>query len=344
MLKSVKIREINTEPLCCEPILRRTPNGELICVVQSGGNCEPAPENRVYVFHSRDDGETWFGGESIYPEDGQAVYCTEVSVLGNEITAYLTIHSGHFLDWKCLMMKSFDSGYNWHNGGTPPHLPEYTFIRGTIVTSDNRIIIPYHNYPVTREAHDRALASDAEVKGVWLTNPDYCESGVLISDDQGMHYERYSACRMPIGNNGWIWSEPTIVELSDGRISMLMRKCGSGWLWRCDSTDGGKSWGEVINTGIPNPSNKPKLLKLDNGRIALIHTPNNEGMENGHWGRRFPLALWISDDNMETWTDKNVLTDFPGSYSYSDGFYEDGHIRFTIEHNRHTVLYFDVEV
>ena len=51
---------------------------------------------------------------------------------------------------------------------------------------------------------------------------------------------------------------------------------------------------------------------------------------------------WISDDDMKTWGEKIRLTDFPGEYSYTDGFYEDGHLRFVIEHNRHTVLYFDV--
>lgn len=63
------------------------------------------------------------------------------------------------------------------------------------------------------------------------------------------------------------------------------------------------------------------------------------GMQN-----RYPLALWISNDDMRSFKDRRVVTDFPGRYCYPDGFYEDGHILFTIEINRHEILFFDCEV
>lgn len=339
-VKNISIHQIHTNSLSCEPLVKRVANGELLCVCQCDGTREPAPENRVYAFHSKDNGETWSAGENIYPEDGQAVYCTELTVSGDEITAYLTVHSGRFLDWKCYMMKSWDNGYSWRNCGNPPFFPEYTFIRPTLITKDNRTLIPYQTYPVTRQEHDRILAEETDKAIFSNTKTPYCESGVLISHDGGKTCEKYTACRMDM-SDGWIWSEPTIAELSDGSIAMLMRKCRSGWLYRCDSRDGGKTWGEYYQTDIPNPSNKPRLIPIDHGRIALLHTPNNIGGTNG-WAPRFPLQLWISEDDMKTWKEKITLTDFPGNYSYSDGFYEDGHIRFVIEHNRHTILYFDI--
>ena len=81
-------------------------------------------------------------------------------------------------------------------------------------------------------------------------------------------------------------------------------------------------------------------------KIALLNTPNAYKMRKTEWSIdcRTPLALWLSSDDMKTWESKMVLTDFPGTYSYCDGFYEDGHIRFTVEHNRHTILFFDVEL
>ena len=335
MVKNIKIRQVCSEALACEPLLERTANGELLCVTQCGGVREPDPENRVYVYHSKDDGETWSKPESIYPEDGQAVYATELMVEGEEITTFLTVHSGLFLDWKCFMMKSFDNGYTWKNYGTPPYFPEYTFIRGLYRTRDGRFLLPYQNYPVTREAHDRTLKEHKEW-GVFGTRPDYCESGVLESYDRGVTYIKHMACRLDMTPE-YVWSEPTLAELSDGSIAMLMRKDGSGVLYRCDSSDGGRTWGEAYQTDIPNPSNKPRLIPLEDGRFALLHTPCERG-------KRYPLALWISDDDLKSWCYKTVVTEFPGSYSYTDGFYEDGHIRFVIEHNRHTVLYFDVEL
>ena len=341
MFEKITIKQIDTRSLACEPILRRVENGELLCICQCDGPTEPHIKNRVYVYHSNDNGESWSEGVKIYPEDGQAVYCTEVSVEGAEITAYLTVHSGRFLDWKCLMMKSFDSGYTWKNCGTPPHFPEYTFIRGRINKSNGDIVIPYQYYPVTREEHDRVLA-DPQItdKFVARTNTEYCESGVLLSSDGGKSYERYVASRMDMTDE-WIWSEPTVVELSNGDLVMLMRKNGTGRLWSTRSSDGGKSWSETVMTDIPNPSNKPKLIKAGN-LIALINTPNEKLAKKKK--TRNPLAIWISDDDMKSWKYKKVLSDFPGAYCYADGIYEDGHIRFTIEHNRHTILFFDVEL
>jgi len=267
------------------------------------------------------------------------VYCTELTVDGDEITAYLTVHSGRFLDWKCFMMKSFDNGYTWKNFGSPPHFPEYTFIRTPIKASNGAILLPYQTYPVTKEGHDRVLLEE-EDKNIWCAGVPYCESGFLRSLDGGKHYKRHTACQMDM-SKGWIWSEPTLAELSDGTIVMLLRRYensieGGGFLYRCDSKDFGVTWSDVYQTDIPNPSNKPRLFQLDKGRIALIHTPNPE--------KRYPLQLWISDDDMKTWGSKTTLADFPGSYSYADGFYEDGHIKFVIEHNRHTILFFDVTI
>ena len=48
--------------------------------------------------------------------------------------------------------------------------------------------------------------------------------------------------------------------------------------------------------------------------------------------------------DMKSWKEKVRFTDFPGAFNYTDGFYEDGHIYFTVEHNRHTIIFFDVEM
>ena len=55
------IKLVQRELLSCEAIVRRAPNGELLLVCQCGDVTEPAPLNRVYVWHSRDDGENWSG-------------------------------------------------------------------------------------------------------------------------------------------------------------------------------------------------------------------------------------------------------------------------------------------
>ncbi|OJU15883.1 MAG: hypothetical protein BGN88_13440 [Clostridiales bacterium 43-6] len=315
------------------------PNNELICICQCGGTSEPAPENRVYVFHSTDNGEHWTEPVSIYPENGKAVYCTEVFVLNNVIHAFLTTHSGHFLDWECILMISRDNGYTWENSGPPPHFPSFTFIRGMITLKNSNILIPYQFYPVIKEANDRVFKEKGAEGRVEHCNVPYVENGVLISSDSGNSYDRFPAVRFDMED--WIWSEPTIAELSNGTVTMLLRKCGSGYLWRSNSTDGGKTWSEAVKTDIPNPTNKPKLIAIPDGRIALIHTPNNKGIETARYVHRYPLQIWISDDNMNTFRYQKTMTEDPGNYSYADGFYENGHILFTIEKNRKEILFID---
>lgn len=100
------IKLVQRELLSCEAIVRRAPNGELLLVCQCGDVTEPAPLNRVYVWHSRDDGENWSGRKLLVPEDGRAVYQTEVSVIGEEIRVYVTFHDGRFAKRTCRLHQS----------------------------------------------------------------------------------------------------------------------------------------------------------------------------------------------------------------------------------------------
>ncbi len=348
-MSELRMRMIHYDTLSCEPILRRMPSGELLCVFQGGGLYEPALENRVYAIRSADNGETWTMPESLYPETGEAVYITEVSVIDGVVRAYLTTHSGRFLNMRCVVMESRDSGHSWTNAGEPPHFPTFCFLRSTIETRDGGILIAYQNFPVSPEENARLVIASHNIddplkqRGIWDAQVDYVDAGVLRSDDRGAHYERFAGPSVAIKGEtgiGWAWLEPTVAELEDGTLMMLIRIDRSGKLWRSDSADGGRTWSALVATDIPNPSNKPKLISLPDGRIALIHTPAvGRGLHV-----RTPLALWISDDGGRTWNDKRVIADFPGFYCYPDGFYEDGHIYFTIEYNRKDVLFVDVTI
>ena len=339
MVKSTRIRMIhNKREMTLEPFVRRTANGELLVVFTSDGPEEPHPLNRVYFCHSNDNGDTWTPKEKLCPEEGVATTVTEVTVLGQEITAYISTHTGRHLGWKCYMYKSFDNGYTWQNYGTPPFFPEYTYIRSALQKKNGDILTPFQHYPVTRQMYDALLADDTiEDKLIDKLPVPYCHTGVLLSTDGNKTFEKYTALKMPINEqNGWIWSEPTLAELSDGRIAMLVRK-NDGYLGYTESCDGGKTWCEMRQTNILNPSNKPRLIPLDKGRIALLNTPNNKRT-------RFPLELWISEDDMQSWVYQKPVTDFPGFYPYSDGFYENGHLYCVVDYKRIAVLFFDIEL
>lgn len=344
-----RIRLVHCDTLSCEPIARRMPDGDLLCVSQCGDVTEPAPGNRVYAFRSRDQGETWQRTGSVYPETGEAVYMTEVMVLDGVVSAFLEVHSGRFLNMRCVVMRSQDSGRTWVNAGPPPFFPTYCFVRSMLPLANGEIAIPCQYFPVSEAENARLVIANHNItdvrhqRAVWDANIDHVGNDVIISADRGTTFQRHAGPRIPIkgsSGRGWAWTEPTLAQLADGMIVMLLRVDGSGCLWRSESRDGGRTWTAAVRTDIPNPGNKPKLIPLPDGRIALIHTPN----ATPGFGNRYPLSLWISDDDMATFGDRRVVTDFPGRYCYPDGFYEAGHILFTIEINRHEILFVDCKV
>ena len=346
---NTRIRLIHRDTLSCEPILRRMPDGNLLCVSQCGDVFEPAPGNRVYAFLSQDNGESWRRIGSVYPETGEAVYVTEVMVLDGVVSAFLQVHNGRFLNMRCVVMQSRDSGRTWTHAGAPPYFPTFCFVRSMVPLANGEIILPCQYFPVSEEENARLVIASHNItkvvqqRGVWDAAVDHVGNDVIVSADRGKTFQRFAGPRIPIkGSTGraWAWTEPTLAPLSDGRLVMLLRVDGSGCLWRSESKDQGRTWTEAAKTDIPNPSNKPKLIPMPDGRIALIHTPNpTPGYENRH-----PLSLWISDDDLTTFGDRRQVTDFPGLYCYPDGFFENGHLLWTIEINRHEILFFDCEV
>lgn len=358
-MKPNRIRLVHCDTLSCEPILRRMPDKSLLCVSQCGDVTEPMPGNRVYAFQSHDNGDTWKALGSVYPESGEAVYCTEVMVLDGVISAFLQVHTGRFLNMRCVVMQSRDSGQTWTDAGAPPYFPMFCFVRSMLPLKNGEILLPCMHFPVSEEENARLMLASRGIENplrqqaIWDARIEHVGNDVLVSADRGKSFQRFDGPRIAIKGDtgrGWAWTEPTVAQISDGTLVMLLRVDGSGCLWRSESRDNGRTWSEAAPTDIPNPGNKPKLIPMTDGRIALIHTP---AIENGTRLRpapqsgleaRYPLSLWISDDDLLSFKDRHVIADFPGFYSYPDGFFENGHILFTIEINRHDILFFDCAV
>lgn len=335
-----RLRLVHRNTLSCEPILRRMENGEMLCVSQCGDVTEPAPGNRVYVFHSEDEGENWSAPAPIRPEDGQAVYLTEVACFPGRVVVYLTLHNGAFLNWRSECRESTDNGYTWRSVGPLAGEETYAFPRGVIRLRDGRYMMACQHYPITQEENDRLLREGLR----WLhADIDRVENRILVSNDEGRTWRYVGQATLPMpGEIGkrWIWSEPTILELNDGCIAMLLRVPGTGRLYYAESHDGGATFTVPAPTDIPNPSNKPKLLRVPDGRIALVHTPNPV---QGFKGRN-PLAVWLSEDEMASFADRRIISDFPGAFCYPDGFVEGNRLLFTIEYNRHDIIFVDADL
>lgn len=332
------------DSLACDTTLREMPDGSWVMVMLGGGHTEPLPENRVFLTRSLDRGETWspltpldLGIKSRDPS--MALVPSELMVHQGRCTLFVATHDGTFADWKEWMTHSLDSGQTWSAlEPAPGRLKDRTFIRNHIVTRDGRILLPYQHYLSVAET--RTISNQRRFSAP--TNP---RNGVLMSEDGGKTWTVHGDIRISSDDRYHGWAENNIVELSDGRIAMIIRadKLG-GVLYYAESNDGGRTWPPFARpTGIPNPGSKATLYGLGGDHVALLHNPNPN--------HRSPLSLWVSFDGMRSWPYQRVLVpesvDGPkGRLNYPDGFVdlEKGRLHFAFDDNRHRAVVMSVSL
>lgn len=324
--------------LACDTTLRRMPDGSLVMIMLGNGDTEPLPANRVLITRSIDHGVTWSGTQPIDlgvkdRDPTTALVPSELMVHDGRATLFVATHDGTFAEWREWMTTSDDSGRTWGPlTPAPGRLQERTFIRNHIVTADGRLMLPFQHYQrvaTTRKIHG----------GRRFSPPTDPRNGVLISNDGGETWSEHGNIRLTTDDDYSGWAENNIVELSGGRIGMIIRgdRLG-GVLYYAESPDGGITWPDFARrTGIPNPGSKATLYSLGSDRVALLHNPNPS--------HRSPLSLWISFDGMQTWPWQRVLVpesvDGPGGrLNYPDGFVtpDKRWLDFAYDDNRHRAV------
>ena len=151
-----------------------------------------------------------------------------------------------------------------------------------------------------------------------------------------------------IGNRPLGLLEPTWIQLKDGRIVILTRAELGGFLWRAESRNNGQTWTDAWQTDIPNPTSLASLVRLPDGRIALVHNAN--GGVVGEAAARDPMSVWISDDELDIWYIKADVIHatpgpgFSGNLSYPVAQILDGKLTFGYDHNRRQMRFVEVDV
>ena len=121
------------------------------------------------------------------------------------------------------------------------------------------------------------------------------------------------------GHHGGV-TEPTLTQLEDGRLWMLIRT-NWGEFWSAWSNDGGQFWNVVQPSGIAASSAPAMLRRLASGRLMLLwNRPYPEGksewpMSGGDnlWSatpvsnHREELSLAFSDDDGKNWSKPLVI-------------------------------------
>ncbi len=302
-------------PECHASTLCEIPGG--IAAAWFGGTREKAPDVGIWFSRREDAGNSgrWSAPVELFNGVGAGTNGTRLPcwnpVLfqnkGDQLTLYYKV--GPSPDtWWGLLSTSADGGRTW----TPPQrLPGQHLgpIKNKPVrTSDSFLVLPSstenHGWQVLFERH-------APLDGRW----SYGEPVPDPANLQGI--------------------QPTVLQLSGGRLAALGRTRRAGVLFRTVSSDQGVTWSPLAATDLPNPNSGVDAVTLADGRHLLVYNHTKAG--------RTPLNVALSSDDATTWSAVHTLESEPGEYSYpaviqtSDGRI---HITYTWHRTRvrHVVL------
>ena len=108
--------------------------------------------------------------------------------------------------------------------------------------------------------------------------------------------------------------QPSILQLGDGRLQVLMRTHNAR-LATSYSSDGGRTWTPVTLSEVENNQSGTDAVTLSDGRHALIYN-NFATLPLTKKGPRTPLSIALSDDG-QSWRHVLTLEDSPiDQYSY----------------------------
>ena len=127
--------------------------------------------------------------------------------------------------------------------------------------------------------------------------------------------------------------QPSILTRADGRLQAVGRTRQKR-LFEIWSDDGGRTWGPMTLTALPNSNTGTDAVTLHDGRHLLVYNHTTRG--------RSPLNVAVSPDG-RTWFAAAVLEDRRGEFSYPAVIQtRDGLVHITYSWNvrriRHMVL------
>lgn len=285
------------------PKAQKLPTDQVGPFVRLGIGCVAAVRNNDLVI-SKDDGKTWMTRRLIrdkerFQDSGGPGSCvlfrTREGVL---IHAFVNMKELSF-KWdyennsavgplpECQLpvyiMRSLDDGRTWEE---PRKLQEgwCGYIHNMIQTASGRLVL---------------------VSQVAVPNPGRHVSMTYVSDDEGVTWKRSNLIDLGGRGDHAGGIEPTIIQLKDGRIWMLIRTY-TGRFWQAYSKDEGLTWEDIGPSDIEASGSPGILTRLKSGRILLVWNRFAEGRPK-NIGRREEISIAFSEDEGKTWTEPVVV-------------------------------------
>jgi predicted neuraminidase len=251
-----------------------------------GGTEEGSPD--VGIWASRHDGSRWSPPVEVtngLQPDGTRHPCWNPVLFqpsrGPLVLFYKVGPSPR--EWWGLARTSTDQGRSWSDAiRLPPG-----------------ILGPIRAKPVELAGGDVLAGSSTEDAG-WVAHVERWSCSDLAS---AAAWQRSG----PLNDPGELEAiQPTILAHSPTRLQALCRS-RQGVVAEAWSEDGGRTWGKMAATVLPNPSAGIDAVRLSDGRFLLAYNPTKTG--------RARLEIAVSTDG-RAWRSAVVLEDSPGEYSY----------------------------
>ena len=309
-------------------------NGDLVCAY-FGGSYEGCPDVRIWTSIKKKEADTWsapvLAGESL---PGKA--CNNPVLMempGGELWLFYKI-GANVKDWTGWLTTSRDGGRTWSKKKPLP----------------DGFLGPVKNKPLL--LGDRLICGSSTEKDGWKFH-------VEIYDLKSREWKYIGPVEAELAyrTKDLLLSEagggkphpidciqPSILQLNDGRLMVLMRT-QNGRLARSYSSDGGETWTNVELTNLPNNQSGTDAVTLRDGRHVLVYN-DFATLPGERKGPRTPLCVAVSDDDGLTWSRVCTLEDSPISeYSYPaviEG--RDGFLHITYTWRRQRVAYKKVKL
>lgn len=295
------------------PQIARLGNGNLFTVWSAfAKNGDPG---HVYGSFSKDAGRTWSEPRLLVSDSQKMDGDPNILVDGNRVFVFTTrVNFPNKIDksWT-MMIRSEDNGDTW--------------------SKPSEIFIP-RQYIAGKQHNGIKLRDGTYLFGIaWDKWPELgmrartegemdLTTGVMLSKD-GTHWTLSGALHTfvekvtPGGTNGLC--EPSLVELEDGEVLMLLRS-GASHHYESRSRDSGITWSEPKPSSLSGHNTPTALWRLQQNPKEIIAVWNNSPLT------RYPLSTAISSDGGRTWSAPRILaaTDglqvsYPGITQAADG-------------------------